>query len=82
MSASFSCSSGEVTVINVMHATKSDIRLLIDCSDIRRASQGTFFFFFLSTMSSALVQSVHYGAVEYLQCRGLDALPSISHVSA
>lgn len=27
-------------------------------------------------------QSVHSGAVEYLQCGGLDALPSISHVSA
>lgn len=65
------------------------MRLLIDRSDevahfTRRATQGTFFFFFFfpSTMSSALVQSVRSGAAEYLQCRGLDALPSISHVSA
>lgn len=28
------------------------------------------------------VLSVHYGAVEYLQCRGLESLPSISHVIA
>lgn len=66
---------------------KSDIRLLIDCSDevanfVRRATQGTFFFFLNNVFSPGSGLSVHYGAVEYLQCRGLDALPSISHVSA
>lgn len=87
LTASFSCSSGEVTAINVMHAPKSDIRPLIDCSGevanfVRRATQGTFFSPLNDVFSPGSGQAVHYGAVEYLQCRGLDALPSISHVSA
>lgn len=55
-------------MINVMHATKSDIRLLIDCSDIRRASQGTFFFFF------SFDNVFSPGSVRPLWCSGVSAM--------